>query len=150
VLIFESALVLCAQFHHSSLKVPGWFEAIFWILFVSPSIHRIHHSVIVKERNTKYGATFSTWDRWLGTLLTDVDQDRLRIGVGAYQKPDKLNFHHLLAMPFAHPISRLVLEFVFFLAENIFVPRKLRENQNVKFEIRISKSETMTKFSKFK
>jgi len=105
VLIFESALVLCAQFHHSSLKVPRWFEAIFWILFVPPSMHRIHHSVIIKERNTNYGTIFSIWDRWLGTLLTDVDQKKLRIGVGAYQKPDKLNFNHLLVMPFTHPIK---------------------------------------------
>jgi sterol desaturase/sphingolipid hydroxylase (fatty acid hydroxylase superfamily) len=104
VLIFESALVLCAQFHHSSLKVSRWFEAIFWILFVPPSMHRIHHSVIIKERNTNYGTIFSIWDRWLGTLLTDVDQKKLRIGVGAYQKPDKLNFNHLLVMPFTRSI----------------------------------------------
>ena len=48
------------------------------------------------------------------------------------------------------PISLLMMKLVFFLAENIFVHRKLHENENVKFEIRISKSETMTKFSKFK
>ena len=105
VLIFESALVLCAQFHHSSLKVPRWFETIFWILFVPPSMHRIHHSVVIKERNTNYGTIFSTWDRWLGTLLTGVDQKRLLIGVGAYQKPEELNFHHLLAMPFTMPVK---------------------------------------------
>ena len=104
VLIFESVLVLCAQFHHSSLKVPGWLEAVFWILFVPPSMHRIHHSVVIKERNTNYGTIFSTWDRWLGTLLTDIAQQKIRIGVGAYQKPDKLNLHHLLAMPFTRPI----------------------------------------------
>lgn len=105
VLIFESALILCAQFHHSSLKVPRWFESIFWILFVPPSMHRIHHSVIIKERNSNYGTIFSTWDRWLGTLLTDVDQSRIRIGVGTYQKLEKLNFHHLLAMPFTRPVK---------------------------------------------
>jgi sterol desaturase/sphingolipid hydroxylase (fatty acid hydroxylase superfamily) len=105
VLIFESALVLCAQFHHSSLKVPRWFETIFWILFVPPSMHRIHHSVIIRERDTNYGTVFSIWDRWLGTLLTNVDQSRIRIGLGAYQKPDKLNFHHLLAMPFTMPVK---------------------------------------------
>ena len=33
VLIFESTLVLCAQFHHSSLKLPGCVERIFCILF---------------------------------------------------------------------------------------------------------------------
>lgn len=100
VLIFESAVVLCAQFHHSSLKAPKWFETFWWILFVPPSMHRIHHSVIIKERDTNYGTIFSLWDRFLGTLLTDVDQAQIRIGMGAYRKPYKLNFHHLLLMPF--------------------------------------------------
>ncbi len=104
VLIFESALVLCAQFHHSSLKIPRWFETIWWILFGPPSMHRIHHSVIIKERDTNYGTIFSLWDRFLCTLLTNVDQAKIRIGVGAYQKHDKLNFRQLLAMPFIKPV----------------------------------------------
>jgi sterol desaturase/sphingolipid hydroxylase (fatty acid hydroxylase superfamily) len=104
VLIFESLVVFCAQFHHSSLKVPKWFEAILWIFFVPPSMHRIHHSVRIKERDTNYGTIFSIWDRVLGTLLANVDQAKIRIGVGAYQKPDKLNFHQLLVMPFTKPI----------------------------------------------
>ena len=104
VAIFESALVLCAQFHHCSLKTPGWFETFFWILFVPPSMHRIHHSVVIKERDTNYGTIFSTWDRWLGTLLTGIDQGRIRIGVGAYRKPEKLNLNNLLVMPFTRAI----------------------------------------------
>ncbi len=104
VFVFEAALVLCAQFHHSSLKVPRWLEAVFWIFFVPPSMHRIHHSVVIKERDTNYGTVFSLWDRVLGTLLTHVDQDGIKIGVGAYQKPEKLNLQHLLAMPFMRAI----------------------------------------------
>ncbi|MDY7033196.1 MAG: sterol desaturase family protein, partial [Thermodesulfobacteriota bacterium] len=104
VIIFESALVLCAQFHHSSLKVPGWFEKIFWIFFVPPSMHRIHHSVVIKERDTNYGTIFSLWDRSLGTLLKNVNQEKIRIGVGAYPKSEKLNFHQLITMPFTKPV----------------------------------------------
>lgn len=104
VLVFETTLVLCAQFHHSSLKVPRWFETIFWTLFVPPSMHRIHHSVIIKERNSNYGTIFSLWDRILGTLIANADQDRIRIGVGAYPSPEKLNFHQLLGMPFTRPV----------------------------------------------
>jgi sterol desaturase/sphingolipid hydroxylase (fatty acid hydroxylase superfamily) len=100
VLVFESTVVLAAQFEHSSLKVPGWFESLFWILFVPPSMHRIHHSVIVKDRNTNYGTIFSIWDRVCGTLLSKVDQSSIRIGIGAYQREASLNFHHLLVMPF--------------------------------------------------
>jgi sterol desaturase/sphingolipid hydroxylase (fatty acid hydroxylase superfamily) len=105
VVIFESALVLCAQFHHSSLKVPKWFEKLFWIFFVPPSMHRIHHSVVIRERDTNYGTILSIWDRWLGTLLSRVDQDGIRIGVGAYRKAEKLNLQHLLVMPLTRPIK---------------------------------------------
>ncbi|MBW1849785.1 MAG: sterol desaturase family protein [Deltaproteobacteria bacterium] len=105
VLIFESTIVLCAQFHHSSLKVPVWFEKLWWILFVPPSMHRIHHSVVIKERDSNYATIFSLWDRFLGTLTKNVDQDRIKIGVGAYRKPEKLNLYQLLLMPFTKPIK---------------------------------------------
>ncbi|MDY6791796.1 MAG: sterol desaturase family protein [Thermodesulfobacteriota bacterium] len=105
VLIYESAVVLNVQFHHSSLKVPQRLEAIWLVLFVPPSMHRIHHSVVIKERDTNYGAIFSIWDRILGTMLVHVNQNRIRIGVGAYRNPDKLNFHQLLAMPFTKPVK---------------------------------------------
>jgi sterol desaturase/sphingolipid hydroxylase (fatty acid hydroxylase superfamily) len=104
IAIFEGALVLCSQFHHSSISVPKWFESFFWILFVPPSMHRIHHSVIIKERNTNYGTIFSVWDRIMGTLLATVNQERIRIGVGAYTRPEKLNFHKLLLMPFTKAV----------------------------------------------
>jgi sterol desaturase/sphingolipid hydroxylase (fatty acid hydroxylase superfamily) len=99
VTLYEILIVATAQFHHSSLEVPPWFENIYWVLFVPPSMHRIHHSVVIKERNTNYGTIFSVWDRLLGTLLRYVNQERIRIGVGAYNRPEKLHFHHLLAMP---------------------------------------------------
>jgi sterol desaturase/sphingolipid hydroxylase (fatty acid hydroxylase superfamily) len=58
-----------------------------------------------EERNTNYGTIFSLWDRILGTLLKSVDQVTIRIGVGAYHKPDKLNLHQLLVMPFTKPVK---------------------------------------------
>lgn len=105
VVIFESALVLCAQFHHSSLRVPKWLETVLWILFVPPSMHRIHHSVKILERDTNYGTIFSLWDRILGTLKADVDQEGIRIGVGAYPREAGLNLHHLLIMPFYRQVK---------------------------------------------
>ena len=104
VMVYEILVVATAQFHHSSLKVPSWFEDIYWALFVPPSMHRIHHSVVIKERNTNYGTIFSVWDRLLGTLLRGIDQERIRIGVGAYNRPEKLHFHHLLVMPLTYPV----------------------------------------------
>jgi sterol desaturase/sphingolipid hydroxylase (fatty acid hydroxylase superfamily) len=85
--------------------VSRWFEKCFWVLFVPPSMHRIHHSVIINERNTNYGTISSLWDRILGTLLVTVNQSRIRIGIGAYPQSDKLTFFHLLIMPFTRPVK---------------------------------------------
>ena len=102
LLVFETLLVLSAQLQHSSVRVPWALERVWWLLFVPPSMHRIHHSVVIRERNTNYGTIFSLWDRILGTLRTDVDQ--ARIGMGAYRDPARLRLAHLLALPFTRPV----------------------------------------------
>ncbi|MBU4563567.1 MAG: sterol desaturase family protein [Desulfarculus sp.] len=105
VLIFESSLVLAAQFQHSSLKIPAWLERFWWVLFVPPSMHRIHHSVVIKERNSNYGTILSVWDRILGTLIQDTDQGRIKIGVGGHFEQKKLGLGHLLIMPFTRYVN---------------------------------------------
>jgi sterol desaturase/sphingolipid hydroxylase (fatty acid hydroxylase superfamily) len=104
VLVFESALLLAAQFHHSMVAVPGRVERPLWWFTVPPSMHRIHHSVVIRERDSNYGTILSIWDRLAGTLFRSVDQDRIKIGVGAYRDPRKLGLGRLLAMPFWKPI----------------------------------------------
>ena len=49
---------------------------------------------------------------------------------------------------YKYGIKPLRIRFVLFLVKNIFVSGIPYENQNVKFEIRISKSETNFQFSK--
>jgi sterol desaturase/sphingolipid hydroxylase (fatty acid hydroxylase superfamily) len=100
VAVFDAAVVLFAQFHHSSLAAPAWLERAWWVLFVPPSMHRIHHSVKIAERNSNYGTIFSLWDRWLGTLVAGVDQAGIRIGVGGHYDPERVKLRHLLYMPF--------------------------------------------------
>jgi sterol desaturase/sphingolipid hydroxylase (fatty acid hydroxylase superfamily) len=104
VLLFDTLVVAVAQFHHSSLKVPARFEKIIHPLFVPPSMHRIHHSVKIKERDTNYGTLFSLWDRFMGTLLTNVRQEGIKIGVGGHYDEKKLNLQHLLVMPFTRNV----------------------------------------------
>jgi sterol desaturase/sphingolipid hydroxylase (fatty acid hydroxylase superfamily) len=105
LLIFESALVLAAQFHHSSLRVPAWLDSAWLTFFIPPSVHRTHHSVKIRERNTNYGTIFSFWDRLLGTLKTDVNQEGIIIGVGGHFQEKKLGLGSLLAMPFTKPVK---------------------------------------------
>ncbi len=98
--LFESAIVLAAQIQHSSIKVPAAFERAYILLFVPPSMHRVHHSVIIRERNSNYGTIFSIWDRLFRTLKMNVDQEKLKIGMGTYRDPAELGIINLLLMPF--------------------------------------------------
>lgn len=99
-LYFEIIANLAIQFHHSSMKVAPWFEKIWITLFVPPSMHRIHHSVKIRERDANYGVLFSVWDRFLGTLVMDVDQQKIVIGLGSHRNFDKLDFTRLWLLPF--------------------------------------------------
>lgn len=98
--LFETLLVGCAQFHHGSFRISSAFEKVFVALGVPPSMHRIHHSVVIGERNSNYGTIFSCWDRLFGTFRLDVAQERIVIGMGAYRTPEKLTFFQLMLMPF--------------------------------------------------
>ncbi|MBU2622821.1 MAG: sterol desaturase family protein [Proteobacteria bacterium] len=99
IVVFDVIVMAAAQFQHSSLSLPGMFERWYWLLFVPPSMHRIHHSVIIKERDSNYGTIFSIWDRLFGTMIKEADQDKIRIGVGAYPDFNKIRFLSLLLMP---------------------------------------------------
>lgn len=99
-ILFEILVNLAVQFHHSSIRVPAWFERWWVIFFVPPFLHRIHHSVKIKEQNSNYGVIFSCWDRMSGTLRTAVEQETIVIGTGSHREVDKLGFWQLLLLPF--------------------------------------------------
>ncbi len=99
-LLFEIMVNIAIQFHHSSIRLPPAFEKIWRLLLVPPSMHRIHHSVIIKERDSNYGVIFSVWDRFLGTMTKKADQDKIVIGIGSHRDFAKLGFLRLMLMPF--------------------------------------------------
>ncbi len=99
-LLFELLVNLSIQFHHSAVRVNHAFERLWALLLVPPFLHRIHHSVKIRERDANYGVIFSLWDRLLGTLVTEVDQAGIVIGLGSHRDVDRLGLFQLLVMPF--------------------------------------------------
>ncbi len=67
-------------------------------------MHRIHHSVKIKERDANYGTIFSLWDRVLGTMVSQVAQDKIIMGVGGHFDEKKLGLERILVMPFTKPV----------------------------------------------
>ncbi len=102
VLVFEAILNGMAMFSHSNIKLPVGLDRVLRWLIVTPDMHRIHHSVEMKETNSNYGFNLSIWDRMLGTYIHDAKkpQPEIDIGVPSFRKPSEVGFLDLLMIPF--------------------------------------------------
>lgn len=49
-------------FHHSNVRISEKVDKMFRIVFVTPRMHRIHHSKMIDETNSNYGSVFPYWD----------------------------------------------------------------------------------------
>ncbi|MDX8408310.1 MAG: sterol desaturase family protein, partial [Mariprofundaceae bacterium] len=67
VIIFETILNGMAMFNHANIRLPLGIDRALRLLLVTPDMHRVHHSVIVRETNSNYGFNLSLWDRLFGT-----------------------------------------------------------------------------------
>ena len=62
------ASTAAGQFQHMNGKVPASLDRVLRCVFVTPVMHRLHHSADAVDYNANYGVVFSFWDRVLGTL----------------------------------------------------------------------------------
>lgn len=100
VLVFEVLLNASAMFNHGNVALPAWLEPWARRVLVTPCMHRIHHSVVQRERDSNYGFCLSLWDRLLGTY-TAAPQGELDIGLANWRDPAAVaTLHGTLGLPF--------------------------------------------------
>lgn len=101
VLIFETAMLFSNQMQHSNIKLPGRLDEILRPVFVTPDMHRVHHSVVREETNSNFSAIFSFWDRLFKSYRFEgISQERLKIGLPEYPKAQDVTLDKMLLMPF--------------------------------------------------
>jgi len=103
VVIFEIVFGLFNQLEHANLRLPGTLDGWLRTVFVTPDMHRVHHSQIPDQTNSNYGTVFSWWDRLFGTYRVAEDQRALVLGLPEYQQPQAVSFGRVLVMPFGPP-----------------------------------------------
>jgi sterol desaturase/sphingolipid hydroxylase (fatty acid hydroxylase superfamily) len=99
-LAYEIAFNLGTMFHHSNLALPVRLERLLNKALVTPRMHGLHHSVVGRETNSNYSVIFSWWDRLNRSLLLNVPQKEVVIGVPGYLLPQDNRVPALLLMPF--------------------------------------------------
>ena len=113
VILFEILLNGTSMFNHGNIRmnphVDGWLR----LLVVTPDMHRVHHSVIIKETNSNFGFNFPWWDRLFGTYRSQpaAGHEAMNFGLSRFRDQKRLTLLWLLALPFigkpgAYPILR--------------------------------------------
>jgi sterol desaturase/sphingolipid hydroxylase (fatty acid hydroxylase superfamily) len=102
VLIFEVAINGTSMFNHSNIRVPERIDRMLRLFVVTPDMHRVHHSVIIRETNSNYGFNLPWWDRLLGTYKDQPDKghEEITIGLSQFRDPKQLTLPQLLILPF--------------------------------------------------
>jgi sterol desaturase/sphingolipid hydroxylase (fatty acid hydroxylase superfamily) len=108
VLIFEVALNSTAMFNHANIRVPKQIDRILRLLVVTPDMHRVHHSVIIRETNSNYGFNLPWWDRLLGTYKAQPSKghEDMVIGLSQFRDQKKLTLPWLLILPFIGELGK--------------------------------------------
>ncbi len=113
VFVFEILLNGLAMFNHGNISLPLKTDRVVRYIIVTPDMHRVHHSVIIRETNSNYGFNLPWWDRLFGTYCDQPAKghDGMTIGLSQFRDPKKLSLPWLLVLPFIgdpgrQPINR--------------------------------------------
>ncbi|HVR43422.1 MAG TPA: sterol desaturase family protein [Thermoanaerobaculia bacterium] len=102
--LWQLMLLVSIVFHHSNLRLPERAERVLSRLLVTPRLHGIHHSTVRDQTSSNWSSLLSLWDLLHGTFRDDVPQDRIRIGVPAWQDPREVTLGEMLVEPLRpHP-----------------------------------------------
>lgn len=99
-LIYELCFTTNTIFQHSNIKLPIKLERVLNKIIVTPRMHGIHHSQMMNETNSNYSTVFSWWDKIHKTIRLNIPQDKIVIGIPAYQKSEDNNLLNVLLLPF--------------------------------------------------
>ena len=113
VIVFEIILNAMAMFNHGNIYLPGKLDRILRWFVVTPDMHRVHHSVTIRETNSNFGFNLSWWDRLFGTYRPQpiAGHNGMTIGLSQFRDAKQLTLLWMLALPFIgktgqYPINR--------------------------------------------
>jgi sterol desaturase/sphingolipid hydroxylase (fatty acid hydroxylase superfamily) len=102
VILFEIILNATAMFNHGNIRLPLGIDKVLRLLVVTPDMHRVHHSVTIRETNSNFGFNFPWWDRLFGTYRPQpiAGHEGMTIGLAQFRDAQKLTLPWMLALPF--------------------------------------------------
>ena len=86
---------------HADIRLWAPLDRILSLFWVTPNVHKIHHSREVSETNSNYANLLTIYDRVLGTYTPSDRAASVVYGLGEADAATTASFPALLSMPFA-------------------------------------------------
>jgi sterol desaturase/sphingolipid hydroxylase (fatty acid hydroxylase superfamily) len=101
IVLFQLTSLLANLWSHGNLRMATWLDGALRCAFITPDMHRIHHSMNHAEAQSNYGALLSCWDRLLGTYLEEpaLGQTAMTVGLEEFADPRHGRIDMMLANP---------------------------------------------------
>jgi sterol desaturase/sphingolipid hydroxylase (fatty acid hydroxylase superfamily) len=89
-------------FGHANASLPGWVDKPLRGIFVTPDMHRIHHSEEVEDQFSNFGDSLPWWDYLFRTYraVPARGQAGMMVGLKGYQNEASLGLVFMLTQPF--------------------------------------------------
>jgi sterol desaturase/sphingolipid hydroxylase (fatty acid hydroxylase superfamily) len=93
---------------HANIRLWAPLDRVLSLVFVTPNVHKIHHSRALAETNSNYANLLTIYDRLLGTYTPADRAASVVYGLDEADPEAVASFPRLLAMPFRESEAPLV------------------------------------------
>jgi sterol desaturase/sphingolipid hydroxylase (fatty acid hydroxylase superfamily) len=85
---------------HANIRLPATIDRVVSLVWVTPNVHKIHHSRVVAETNSNYANVLTLYDRLLGTYTPVERAESVVYGLDDVDRRAGASLPALLSMPF--------------------------------------------------
>jgi sterol desaturase/sphingolipid hydroxylase (fatty acid hydroxylase superfamily) len=103
--LYRSLSALNAILEHANIRVPRWLDRSLVWFWVTPDMHKMHHSRRRTQTDSNYANLFSFYDRLFGTFTSSALAREVRYGIDGFDTDDEQALPALLRLPFKAAIA---------------------------------------------
>lgn len=105
IAVYRLLGALNSVLEHANIRVPRALDRLLVWLWVTPDMHKVHHSRDRDETDSNYANLFSFFDRWFRTFTSSGRGPFVRYGIRGYDSPATQSIGAVLLLPFRSPAS---------------------------------------------
>jgi sterol desaturase/sphingolipid hydroxylase (fatty acid hydroxylase superfamily) len=100
IAVYRLLGALNSVLEHANIRVPRWIDrALVWF-WVTPDMHKVHHSRERKETDSNYANLFPFFDRLFGSFTPSSRGPLVQYGIRGYDAPEHQSIGAVLWLPF--------------------------------------------------